>query len=452
MPQKRILFIDDEEGMCRMVEAVLSDAGYKVTSYTKSEEAIRAYKPGKYDLVVTDVKMPVMDGLEVLSRIKALEPAPPVIVITAYATLETSIHALRKGAYDMLTKPFEPEELLHRIKNALRQKQLLAENSELKKELAGQREIIGESRALHGVLETAAKIAERDLPVLITGESGTGKELVARAIHSRSPRRDGPFVAINCGALPASLLEAELFGAKKGAYTGAESERVGLVQSADGGTLLLDEAGNLPENVQKVLLRFLQEREFYRVGDSVPTKVDVRLLAATNADLAAEVKAGRFREDLYYRLAVVRIQMPPLRDRKEDIPLLAAHFIKEQNLIFSTSVKGLSPEAREAMLEFDWPGNVRQLKNVIEGAMALESGDYLEVDSLSQFIPVAERASGEAGSDYLGALERFEKEYFAEMLRASGDNVEEAAERAGVNLATFYRKMKRYGLRRKKEG
>ncbi len=450
MPKRKILFIDDEVGMCRMAEAILSDAGFSVTATTDAVDAMANYRPGRFDLVVTDVKMPVMDGLEVLSRVRAQEPAPPVIVVTAFATLETSIHALRKGAYDMLTKPFEPEELIHRIKNALAQKRLLDENSELKKELRGQREIIGESPALLSVLETAAKIAERDIPVLITGESGTGKELVARAIHNRSPRREGPFVAINCGALPPSLLEAELFGAKKGSYTGADADRAGLVKAADGGTLFLDEAGNLPEPVQKILLRFLQEREFYRVGDSDPSTVDVRVVAATNADLMAEVREGRFREDLFYRLAVVKIAMPPLRDRKEDIPLLCANFIKEQNLVFSTAIKGLTTQAQDALCEYDWPGNVRQLKNVIEGAMALEDSDQICVETLAQFIPLPERSGGESAADYLFALEKFEKEYFSEILKSCGDNVEEAAARAGVNLATFYRKMKRYGLKRKK--
>ncbi|PLX41262.1 MAG: sigma-54-dependent Fis family transcriptional regulator [Deltaproteobacteria bacterium] len=445
----RILFIDDEEGMCRMVDAVLSDEGYDVTVNIRADEALSAYKPGDYDLVITDVRMPVMSGLEVLARVRGQEPAPPVIVATAYATLETSIDALRKGAYDMLTKPFEPEELLHRIRNALARNSLIAENRELREKLEGRSEIIGEAPGLLKVLERAERVAERDIPVLINGESGTGKELVARAIHKRSARRDGPFVAINCGALPSSLLEAELFGSRKGAFTGADEERAGLILTAEGGTLFLDEVGNLPENVQRVLLRFLQEREFYKVGDDTPTKVDVRVVAATNVDLEEAVKKGSFREDLYYRLAVVTLLMPPLRERVEDIMLLAAHFMREDNLRFGTLLKGFTAKAKEALLSYPWPGNVRQLKNVIEGSMALEQGEYLTIESLAQVMPLPkEGGAGSSLKDYATALAGFEREYFSRLLSEAGGSVEDAAKRADVNLATFYRKMKKHGLKR----
>jgi DNA-binding NtrC family response regulator len=453
--KKRIMVIDNEEGLCRMMEAVLADNGYAVTAFTRSFEAVEAFTAGQWDLVVTDIKMPGMDGLEVLQKIKLKEPTIPVIMVTAYATVEMSIQALRKGAYDMLTKPFEPEELLYRVKNALRHTQLLEENRELREELVGKfrfDNIIGASTGLKELLSRVEKVAVRDTSVLITGESGTGKELIAQAIHYNSPRQEKKFVAINCGALPASLLESELFGYKKGAFTGAGENRQGLLETADGGTLFLDEVGNLPMNVQKTLLRFLQEQEFHRIGDPTPTKVDVRLLSATNTDLKAAVRNGEFREDLFYRLNVVNIHLPPLRERRDDIPLLAAHFIRLQNAKFGTKVKGLSHEALEAAVDFVWPGNIRQLKNVIEASLAMESGDYIGLPVLAQFIevPTAERV-GELAADegeYARALSRFETDYLRGLLRKNQGNVEAAAREAGMNMATMYRKIKKYNIRK----
>ncbi|ABB30944.1 two component, sigma54 specific, transcriptional regulator, Fis family [Geobacter metallireducens RCH3] len=454
---KRIMLIDNEEGLCRMMEAVLLDSGYGVKGYTRSFEAVEEFRPGDWDLVVSDIKMPGMDGLEVLQRIKAKEPAIPVIMITAYATVEMSIQALRRGAYDMLTKPFEPEELLYRVKNALKHTELLEENRELREKLVGKfrfDNIIGASDGLKGVLEKVEKIAIRDTSVLITGESGTGKELIAQAIHYNSVRKEKKFVAINCGALPETLLESELFGYRKGAFTGAKENRQGLLEAADGGTLFLDEVGNLPMNVQKTLLRFLQEQEFLRIGDTTPTKVDVRIISATNADLREGVKSGAFREDLYYRLNVVNLHLPPLRERKGDIPLLAAHFIAQQNKKFDTAIKGLSPDSLEAAVGYAWPGNIRQLRNVIEACTAMESGEYITLSVLSQFIELPEprdepavEAEGEEGA-YAQALSRFEMDYIRGLLRKNRGNVEAAAREAGMNMATIYRKMKKYNLRR----
>jgi DNA-binding NtrC family response regulator len=449
------MLIDNEEGLCRMMEAVLLDNGFAVKAFTRSFEAVEEFKPGDWDLVVTDVKMPGLDGLEVLQRIKEKSAEIPVIMITAFATVEMSIQALRRGAYDMLTKPFEPEELVYRIKNALKQTRLLEENRELREELIGKfrfDNIIGTSLCLKTLLEKVAKVAVRDTSVLLTGESGTGKELIAQAIHYNSPRKEGRFVAINCGALPASLLESELFGYRKGAFSGASENRQGLIEAADGGTLFLDEVGNLPMNVQKTLLRFLQEHEFLRIGDTRPTKVDVRLISATNADLLADVKSGAFREDLFYRLNVMNIHLPPLRERREDIPLLAAHFIREQNAKFGTSIRGLAPEALSAAREFAWPGNIRQLQNVIEASMAMENGDTISLPVLAQFIDTgadAETAvAGQAESDYAAALAHFERDYLKRLLQKTGGNIEAAAREAGMNMATIYRKLKKYELRR----
>jgi DNA-binding NtrC family response regulator len=449
------MLIDNEEGLCRMMEAVLLDNGFAVKAYTRSFEAVDEFAPGQWDLVVTDVKMPGLDGLEVLQRIKEKSPEIPVIMITAFATVEMSIQALRRGAYDMLTKPFEPEELVYRIKNALKHTKLLEENRELREELLGKfrfDNIIGTSPCLKTLLEKVAKVAVRDTSVLLTGESGTGKELIAQAIHYNSPRREKRFVAINCGALPASLLESELFGYRKGAFTGATENRQGLLEAADGGTLFLDEVGNLPMNVQKTLLRFLQEHEFLRIGETRPTKVDVRLISATNSDLLADVKSGAFREDLFYRLNVMNIHLPPLRERREDIPLLAAHFIRQQNARFGTSIRGLTPDALKAAKEFDWPGNIRQLQNVIEASLTMENGDYLSLPVLAQFIDIGSDAetvdASQAESDYAAALARFERDYLKGLLQKTGGNIEAAAREAGMNMATIYRKLKKHEIRR----
>jgi DNA-binding NtrC family response regulator len=456
--KKRILLIDNEEGLCLMMEAVLADNGYSVRAYTRSFEAVEAFTAGQWDLVVTDIKMPGMDGLEVLQRVKAKDPAIPVIMITAYATVDMSIQALRRGAYDMLTKPFEPEELLYRVKNALKHTELIVENRELREELVGKfrfDNIIGSSDGLKSMLERVEKIAGRDTSVLITGESGTGKELIAQAIHYNSPRKDKKFIAINCGSLPESILESELFGYKKGAFTGAAENRQGLLDAADGGTLFLDEAGNLPMNVQKTLLRFLQEQEFTRLGDTRPTRVDVRIISATNSDLKADIKAGTFREDLYYRLNVLNIHLPPLRERVSDIPLLAAHFIALQNRKFETAVKGLSAEALEAACGYAWPGNIRELKNVIEACMAMEDSDYIGLPVLSQFIEVPAQPGTAGGGEtvseegeYAMALSRFETEYLKGLLKKHRWNIDAAAREAGMNMATIYRKMKKYGIRK----
>ena len=453
------MLIDNEEGLCRMMEAVLVDNGYAVKAYTRSFEAVEEYRKGEWDLVVSDIKMPGMDGIEVLQRIKEKDPGVPVMMITAFATVEMSIQALRRGAYDMLTKPFEPEELLYRVKNALNQRQLQTENKELKAELAGKFRfdaIIGSSQGLKTVLERAEKIAGRDISILITGESGTGKELIAQAIHYNSPRKEKKFVAINCGALPESILESELFGCKKGAFTGATENRQGLLETANGGTLFLDEVGNIPMNLQKTLLRFLQEQEFHRIGDPTPIRVDVRVLTATNADIQGEIKSGAFREDLYYRLNVVNIHLPPLRERREDIPLLAAHFVALQNRKFGTTIHGLTTEAMEAAVRYDWPGNIRQMRNVIEACMAMETEEWISLPNLSQFIDVVPGefeaqdqgapGSGEEG-DYTVALSRFEMDYLKGLLTRHNWNIDAAAREAGMNMATVYRKIKKYGLK-----
>jgi DNA-binding NtrC family response regulator len=457
--KKRILLIDNEAGLCRMMEQILLDHGYLARSFTSPHQAVEEFKASAWDLVISDIKMPGMSGLEVLQAIKAKQHDIPVIMITAYATVDMSIQALRKGAYDMLTKPFEPDELVYRVKNALQQRQLLEENRELRAELEEKfrfENIIGACEGLKGVLERVGKVAVRDTSILVTGESGTGKELIAQAIHYNSPRREKRFVAINCGALPENLLESELFGYKKGAFTGATESRCGLLETASGGTLFLDEVGNLPMNVQKTLLRFLQEKEFHRLGDSTPTRVDVRVLSATNTDLKEAIKCGAFREDLYYRLNVVNIHLPPLRERCSDIPLLAAHFIMLQNQKFKTAIKGFESDAMRILCVCEWPGNIRQLKNVIEACMAMETLEYISQETLAQFIeadlvrsPVLQEGE-QANLDvpYTTALERFEADLLRDLLKRHGGNIDLAAHEAGMNMVTMYRKIKKYGIRK----
>ena len=452
MAPQRIMLIDNEIGLCRMMEAVLTDQGYRVKSFTRPVQAIAEFSAGDYDLIISDIKMPEMDGLEVLQHIRNRDPEVPVIMITAYATVEMSIQALRSGAYDMLTKPFEPDELTYRVKNALQHHELVEENRELREELAGHfkfENIIGTSQAIRTLLEKVAKVAVRDTSALITGESGTGKELIARAIHHNSSRRNHRFVAVNCGALPENILESELFGYRKGAFTGAMENRKGLLEAADGGTLFLDEVGNLSLNMQKTLLRFLQEQEFRRLGDTTPTKVDVRIISATNSDLTTDVSEGAFREDLYYRLNVINLHLPPLREREEDIPLLTAHFLRQQNAKFGTEFKGLTPEAAELFRTYEWPGNIRELYNVIEAAMTISSGNYIGLPELTQLIATDQVGQPSNNVDYSSALGRFETEYLTRLLRKHGGNVEEAAAEAGMNMATIYRKLKKYGINKK---
>jgi DNA-binding NtrC family response regulator len=452
MASQRIMLIDNEIGLCRMMEAVLKDQGYQVKSFTRPVQAVAEFSAGDYDLIISDIKMPEMDGLEVLQHVRNRDPEVPVIMVTAYATVEMSIQALRRGAYDMLTKPFEADELVYRVKNALKHHELVEENRELREELSGQfkfENIIGTSPAIRTLLEKVAKVAVRDTSALITGESGTGKELIAQAVHHNSARRNHRFIAVNCGALPENILESELFGYRKGAFTGALENRKGLLEAANGGTLFLDEVGNLSLNTQKTLLRFLQEQEFRRLGDTTPTKVDVRIISATNSDLTAEIAEGTFREDLFYRLNVINLHLPPLRERKEDIPLLAAYFIRKQNAKFGTDFNGLTPEAMEALRTYQWPGNIRQLCNVIEAAMTISSGNYIGLPILTQLIETNQTRHAINQADYSVALSGFETDYLTRLLRKHGGNVEDAAAEAGMNMATIYRKLKKYGINKK---
>jgi len=451
---KKILVIDNDIALCKLLEAVLNDNGYDVTISTNPYEGVALFKNSDYSLVITDIKMPGMDGIQVLEQIKRINPITHVIIITAHATVDISIQALRKGADDMLTKPFESPELLMRVKNAFKNNELLKENIQLKKQLQEKgrfENIIGISKPIKELIDKIEKVAPRDFPVLITGESGTGKELIAQAIHYNSNRKDKPFIALNCGSLPQNLLESELFGHKKGSFTGATEDKIGLIEQATEGTLFLDEVGNLSFEAQKGLLRFLQEKEFRRIGDTKVIKVDVRIVSATNSDLQKAIKEGTFREDLYYRLNGITLYVPPLRERKEDIPLLATHFVATQNKIFNTNFSGFTNEAMNALINYHWPGNVRELKNVVSAVMALENQSFIGLETLKQFISFEEEFTENISTpegDYSVALVKFETDYFSKLLNKHNWNIELAAKEAGINSATLYRKIKRLQLKR----
>lgn len=447
-----IMVIDNDVGMCTLIDAILTDNGYSVVTFNSPYKAVAEIKNSNYSLVITDVKMPGMDGIQVLEHIKRFNKTIPVILITAHATLDISIQALRQGADDMILKPFEAGELLLRVNNVLKNNALYKENIKLKEELRGRfrfENIIGISKSICNVMEKVKKIAPSDIPVLIIGESGTGKELIAQAIHYNSSRKDKPFIALNCGALPQNLIESELFGYKKGAFTGATEDKIGLIETAHEGTLFLDEVGNLSMDAQRGLLRFLQEKELRRIGDHRNISVDVRIISATNLDLQTAIKEGKFRDDLYYRLNGVTINLPPLRERVDDIPLLASYFISMLNKKFNKNCAGFTPEAIEALKSFNWPGNIRQLKNVIEAAYILSDAKYIDIDIIEQFIDIQikETEDSEFG-EYYTALSKFEKDYFQSLLQKTKGNIDEAAKRAGVNLATLYRKIKKYGLKK----
>ncbi len=452
MVAKPILIVEDDVALSRLISDILSDEGLDVRIFHDPYRAVAEFGGGKFSLVITDIKMPGMDGIEVLDHIKRMDPHMPVIIITGHATVDVSIQAIRKGADDLITKPFETEEFLYRIRKALKNTALLEENLKLKRELFSQfkfENIIGISDGIKQVLLKIEKVAPRDLPVLIIGESGTGKELVSQAIHYNSPRREHPFVAINCGALPQSLLESELFGYRKGAFTGATGDRAGLIELADGGTLFLDEVVNLTPEVQKALLRFLQEKEFRRLGDGKTVSVDVRVISATNTDPRKAISEGSFREDLYYRLNGITIPIPPLRERIADIPLLVAFLVSTHNKKFGTDLAGFSPDAMEHLLRYYWPGNVRELGNVVEAALALSSGRYVDSDTVRQFVGVTEvREEPGAHGDFQESLGRFEREYFTALLKLCRGNVEDGARKAGINIVTLYRKIKKYNLKK----
>jgi DNA-binding NtrC family response regulator len=431
---------------------VLRREGYDVLGFTDPMAALAAIESRDFDLLVTDLKMPGADGIEVLRRARKASPELPVILITAHATVPTAVAALREGAFDYVQKPFDNEELRALVKRALEVTRLARENRYLRAELRTRYSldaVVAESAGMREALELARRAAASRSTVLVTGESGTGKELVARAVHYHSERVGGAFVAVNCKALAPGVLESELFGHERGSFTGAERTRPGLFERADGGTLFLDEIGEIEPDFQSKLLRVLQERRVQRVGGSEEKPIDVRIVAATNRDLRAEIAAGRFREDLYFRLAVIPIHLPPLRERREDVLPLASHFLAHWNRELSRSVAGWTPEVERWLLAHAWPGNVRELENAIERGVVLARGDRIGFDDLLIDAP-GEEPQPEAGATSGASLQEFLDAAAAERIRrvleqTAGKRVE-TARRLGIDRATLYRLMRRYGI------
>ncbi|MFO7768700.1 MAG: sigma-54 dependent transcriptional regulator [bacterium] len=445
----RILIVDDEASMREFLSIALGRMGYDTTTAQSGEEALERFGEGTWDIVLTDIRMPDgMDGVSLLEAIKETSPDTQVILMTAYASLDTAVKAVQLGALDYVTKPFKIEQIKSRLDRALEQRKLRSENLYLRKtvrEKAGPERILGESSAIQEVRDLIMKVAPSPSTVLITGESGTGKELVARALHELSSRSDGAFVSVNCAALPENLLESELFGHKKGSFTGAVKDKEGLFQVADGGTLFLDEVSEMSPPIQVKLLRALQEREVVPVGGTRPTSVDVRMIAATNASLEEMVAEGRFREDLYYRLNVVPIPIPPLRDRKEDISLLARHFLDR----YTRQERRFSEGALRLMQGYEWPGNVRELENAVERAVIISDKEVIGAEDLPARLtrPPEERLGALKRETVTPTLETIEKAYIKWVLDQSGGVKTRAAETLGIDPSTLHRKMDRYGLR-----
>jgi DNA-binding NtrC family response regulator len=448
MSAERILVVDDEQSMAQFLGIVLRKEGYQVTTVNNGRDALEKVKAETPDVVITDIKMPGMDGIQVLQGIKKLDPAIPVVIMTAYASQQSAIDAVNLGAYQYLIKNAKNDEIKLIVRNAIEMRKVRVENQYLKRELKrghDEKTIIGTSDEMMRVFRMVEKVADSEATIMIQGESGTGKELIAKQIHYSSRRVQGPFVSINCGAIPRDLLESNLFGHVKGSFTGAVRDSQGLFQVAEGGTFFLDEVGEMPLATQVKLLRALQEREIIPVGGTQPIKIDCRLVAATNADLEKEVAEGRFRADLFYRLNVIPIKLPSLRLRRDDIPLLVDHFLKRHAL--TNSAKTVSKEAMDLLMKYDWPGNVRELENVMERAMILDEGGLIDPDDLPEKIRFGESHRGSLVIDSPTlTLEELEKEYILKVLNHTRWQKKRASDVLGINASTLYRKLIAYGV------
>ncbi len=454
----RVLVVDDEPQIRRIVSVLLAEQGYEVAEAESGEAAVEGQPAFRPDLALVDLSLPGIDGLETLRRLQSRDPRPDCVMMTAYGTIRSAVEAMKAGAFDYLTKPFDNEELLLVLRRAVEMRRLSAEVEDLRRELEtryGFREIVGISREMQEVFRVMARVAAVDATVLVVGDSGTGKELVARAIHRRGKRSSGPFVAVNCSAVPVTLFESEFFGHEKGAFTDAREARPGRFELARGGTLFLDEVGDLAPESQAKLLRVLQEREVTRLGARRPTPVDVRVIAATHRDLEQRARAGEFREDLYWRLNVVTVRLPPLKRRKEDVPLLVDHLLERFNRELGLAVRGVTPVARRLLSEYEWPGNVRELENTLCRAMVLCEGDVLSERDLPPRIRGEAEPEGGAPaglrplrlSDAVAeATERLERVLILARLAEHGGNRTAAAESLGVSRKTLFNKMRQYRL------
>ncbi|HYA93886.1 MAG TPA: sigma-54 dependent transcriptional regulator [Thermodesulfobacteriota bacterium] len=444
---RRILVVDDDRNLLELVKMRLESADYDVTTALREEEAIEAVKNQVFDLSVVDLQLIRQDGISLMEDLHLVLPEMPVIILTAYGSIESAVEAMRRGAYSYLTKPFEPQDLLLQIERALENRRLTVEIKRLKGLLEERYDfanIVARSEKMKRVLEMVTQIARTESTVYIHGESGTGKELIAKAIHLASERKDKPFVAINCAALPEALMESELFGHEKGAFTGAVRSTKGLFTQAHGGTLFLDEIGDMPLSIQAKLLRAIQERQFYPVGSEKPVEVDVRVIVATQKDLESHVKQGLFREDLFYRIHVIPIKLPPLRERKEDIPALVEHFLNRFSQQMKKEVKGLMPQAMQKLMLYEWPGNVRELENTVEYAIAMTQQNMIAEELILQPNGVV---SEEPLRPLKEARDAYEKGYLIHLLEFCEGNVSKAAKLAGKYRADFYDLLKKHNLK-----
>jgi two-component system response regulator GlrR len=449
MTKAKILLVDDDQGILNLLKLHLEAAHYSVALAESSSEALAYATAEIFDVAIVDLRLGDEDGIALLEQLARIQPVLPVIIATAHATIESAVDATKKGAYDYLTKPFDAADLLHRLEKALEVQRLRSEVDRLRTMVQDRYRfdnIIATSDAMHQVLRQVTQIAVTDSTVCVYGESGTGKELIAKAIHIASRRALGPFVALNCGAIPEGLLENELFGHSKGAYTGADRPKKGFLQQAEGGTLFLDEIGELPASLQVKFLRVLEEREFYALGSTQPTKVNIRLVAATNQDLGKLVAKGKFREDLYYRLHVLPIFLPPLRERPGDITPLAEHFLQRFTHDLNKDVRGFTPEALQRLMLYDWPGNVRELANVVERATVLSSTTLITPDMLLLGKTELQSPNQTELSTLREAREKFERKYLIQVLTTMKGNVSRAAELAGKDRAEFYRLLRKHAL------
>ena len=440
-----ILIVDDEFSVRDSLFKWFREDGYSVDTAENAVMALKKIQDSKWDLLLLDIKMPGMDGMELQKRVKEIDPNIIVIMITAFAAVDTAVQALKVGAYDYVTKPVDPDYLSHIVNNALREKKLSIENLQLREsitEFSKFDEIVGESQGMKNVFNLIETVAKSDTTVLVRGESGTGKELIARAIHANSSRKYFPFIPVNCGGLPEGILESELFGHERGAFTGAQYRRKGKFEMADGGTVFLDEIGNVSTKTQMDLLRVIETKKFTRVGGNEEIESNFRVISATNADLEGAVKAGTFREDLYYRLNVFSVFLPPLRERRSDIPILAQHFLRKYSTSMSKPIESFTPDALDVLVKYNWPGNIRELENAVERAMVVGKPPFVKPEDLpfqigeTKKVPMAE------------SLAEIEKNHIIFMLGKTGWNITRSAEALGIDRVTLYNKIEKYGLRK----